>query len=102
MHQSAVRLSCIHRRLSRDTHFLAKCASTRSVWLSKFGFDGRSRDVPITLPHARSASESPRFNFDFDDRTGRPIKPLCSDGNATVPAHYFDQNSQGPVSGRVL
>ena len=115
MHQSAVRLSCIHRQCSLSGSlrqldvpkiqssctgkeadclatriFLQKCASTRRNAASTHG---RSRDVLITLPHTRSASESPRFNFDFDDRTGRPIKLLCRVMKMpTVPAHYFDQN----------
>ncbi|KAH9994202.1 hypothetical protein BJV77DRAFT_316991 [Russula vinacea] len=97
MHQSAVRLSCIHCRLSRDTHFLAKCASTRSVWLSKFGFDGRSRDVPLLC---RTLAPLPNLRASIlISTTGQAAQSsLCAVTEmSTVPAHYFDQNSQGPV-----
>ena len=74
---------------SHDMHLLAKylCpALPRGACLAAYGFaHGRSRDV---LAAMRLTSKSPHFNFDFDDRTGRPIKPLCTvTGMSTVPAH---------------
>ena len=112
MHQSAVRLSCIHRQCSLSGSlrqldvprlqssctgkeadclatriFLQKCASTRRNAASTHG---RSRDVLITLlaplPNLRASI--------LISTTGQAAQSsLCAVTEmSTVPAHYFDQN----------